>query len=157
MTLIEATITAVIVGMIAVFLSVYYATANKSVRKSRDMSIAGYLATGLMEEISARRWDEETDGSISPSLGPDGGESASDKGDFDDVDDFNAFTELAVQYPDGAPLAGYAGWSRSVTVDFIDESNAPSAAPTERKRAVVVVQKDGVEILRISQLFAQNA
>lgn len=156
-TLLEINLAMVIVGMIAVTLGTFYSTAGTATRKYLDITRAHYLAAGMIEEIHARRWDENTDTNISAALGVESGEIASNKSTLDDFDDFNGYAEAGILYPDGAALSGYDGFSRDVTVGFVDSLNAASALPTTRKKVTVKVSKGGKVVTQIGQVFAQGA
>ncbi len=155
MTLVEVNLSMVIIGMVAVTLASLYTTANRSADKSVNVTRAMYLAMSLMEEIHGRRWDENTNGSISSTLGVDAGENATNKTTFDDVDDFNGYVESSIQYPAGAAMTGYTGFSRDVAVAFLDANNGVSASTTTRKRVTVTVKKSGQTLVTLHDMFSQ--
>jgi hypothetical protein len=74
------------------------------------------LANEMMEEIKARKFDErsakDASSNWSTSLGPDSGESV--KSGFDDVDDFNGYTQ---SFP------GYTGYTATVNVGYVTTAN----------------------------------
>lgn len=153
---IEVNIAMMITGLLAISLATFYTTANKATTKYADTTVSANLASGLMEEIRGRPWDENGDtGGISSTLGIDTAEVAANKSSFDDVDDFNGYVESGIQYPDGSALSGFTGYTREVTVVFVDVNNVTSAIPTDRKKAVVIVKKDGKERIKLNRLFAQ--
>src|SRR3989338_10061548 len=96
-TLIELVLAIVIMGM--ALLSLVALFSNLSVRGAtvEHRRTAKMLAQELMEEIRARRFDEfvtkDLNGNWSTVLGIESSESASDKTTFDDVDDFNGWSE----------------------------------------------------------------
>jgi len=141
--LIEVSITAMVLAFgVAALMSAFVLTlkANKA---SEQMKVATQLSTALLEEIRLHRWDSFTP---TPSaaitqgsavLGPDSGEVATDKRMFNDIDDFNGWRESAVLDPMMQPLAGFPGYSRSVTVSYVTAALVTSASPTDYKQVTV--------------------
>jgi type II secretory pathway pseudopilin PulG len=113
------------------------------------MPKATSLAEGLMEEIKSRKFDELTtksgSGNWSTTLGPDTGEGTT-KANYDDVDDFNAWTQNFA--------SPYTGFSASVSVAYVSSSNlnspltipgtVPSNWTPSYKRVVVTVANAGL-------------
>lgn len=77
--------------------------------KVRTIQTATVLGRSLQEEILSKRYDENTASPWSNPLGPNGGET---RATYDDVDDFDGFTEN--------PISGFTGYSSSVTVSYVD-------------------------------------
>lgn len=79
---------------------------------------ATMFANGLMEEIKSRKFDElgskSASGNWSTAFGPDSGE-AGNKTLFDDVDDFNRWTQVF-----GSPQQAYTA---SVSVSYVAATN----------------------------------
>ncbi|QQR81215.1 MAG: prepilin-type N-terminal cleavage/methylation domain-containing protein [Deltaproteobacteria bacterium] len=76
------------------------------------------LANELMEEIKSRKFDErtaKTNGNWSTIMGTDSGETT--KAQFDDVDDFNGYTQS---------FSGYTGYSATVSVGYVSSANINS-------------------------------
>jgi prepilin-type N-terminal cleavage/methylation domain-containing protein len=102
------------------------------------------LGSELLEEIKSRKFDElsaKVSGSWSTVLGPDAGESSTNKNDFDDVDDFNGWAQNFA--------SPYTGYSATVTMSYVLSSapntplTIPSPVPTgwtpSYKRVVVTI------------------
>lgn len=60
---------------------------------------------------------------------------------YDDVDDFDGHSESPPKETDGTVIEGYAGWTRSVEVERIDESGDEAGSETGLKRITVTVSK----------------
>lgn len=166
-TLIEIVITIVILGAVAGILVPFFNAITHSpdpVIRERAIS----LGQATMDEIMAKRWDENTPMGGGPictgespnlgirptlidacvtsatptaSFGPDGAEPRTD---FDDVDDYNNLNE-ADNFTDqnGTPFA-LTGYSRQITVRYIPsntdpiDQTTPAAAGITDTKLVVV-------------------
>jgi MSHA pilin protein MshD len=161
-TLIEIVLTIVILGAVAGIMVPFF---NAIVRSPdpviRERAIS--LGQAMMDEIMAKRWDENTPmgggplittesarGTAAPAaaLGPDGVLPAIEaRIDFDDVDDYNGLSEpdIAGNFQDqnGAAFA-MPGYIRAVTVSYIAsatspiDQNTPAAAGITDTKLVVV-------------------
>lgn len=127
MTLIEMVMTIVVLGIaIPALLRSFADVSWRSVR-SETLADGMYYAQGLMEEIMSKKFDELSGASRTAPLMYESGESRSGIGaqSFDDVDDYNGFTD--------SPAPGY---SRCVTVDYVTlsgtawEGTCSPASPT---------------------------
>ncbi len=111
------------------------------------LPVATALASELMEEIKSRKFDElstQVSGNWSTALGPDAGETT--KASFDDVDDFNGYTQNFA-----SPFSSY---SATVSVAYVSNTNLntpltlPSPVPSNwtpsYKRIVVTVSNAGL-------------
>jgi len=154
-TLIEIVITVVILGAVAGILVPFFnAITHSADPVIRERAIS--LGQAMMDEIMAKRWDENTPmgggplntaestrGTVAPAatLGPDGTET---RIDYDDVDDYNNTNEVN-NFTDqnGSPFT-LTGYRRQVTVRYIAsntssiDQNTPTAAGTTDTKLVVV-------------------
>lgn len=141
--LVEATLASAIIGFALVALVPTFVLSIKAGKIAEQTKAAAQLSTALLEEIRLRRWDELTPltpraiSAGSAALGADSGESATDKRTFDDADDFNGWSESLPQDPMAQPLDGFSGYSRSVTVNYVDSAMASSSSPTDYKQVHV--------------------
>lgn len=117
--------------------------------KAAILPTANLLGNELMEEIKSRKFDElsakSASGNWSTALGPDAGESGN-KALFDDVDDFNGWTQ--------GFGASYPNYTASVVVSYVSSSNLNSSlaipSPTPNnwtpsyKRIVVTISNPGI-------------
>jgi hypothetical protein len=74
-------------------------------------------------------------------LGPDPGEATTTRTDFDDIDDYNGWTESPPRTKTGTALSGYTGWAVSIVVDYVNPAtpNGPPSEDLNLKRVVVTV------------------
>jgi MSHA pilin protein MshD len=96
------------------------------------------LASQLMTEILASDYIDTGD---TPVFGLETGETGSSRALFDDVDDYHGWSESPVEDKDGAAISGLSGWTRAVTVQWVDPSNVATVAGAESglKRITVTV------------------
>jgi MSHA pilin protein MshD len=148
--LIEASAAYVILvlGIVSIVPIFHYAMiANE---RSQEALKSAELAQELMEEIKLRRWDETggrigfPTGSPSLTLGPDSGETSTNKATFDDVDDFNGWTENGVKDPLNNAIPSLSDYTRSVTVQYVTSSFSVTASTTNYKLVTVCVSKASV-------------
>jgi len=155
-TLIEIIVSIVIMGLaLGVLVPFYNAVSHSPDPVIRERAIA--LGQALMDEIMAKRWDENTpmgggplltgessrgSGSPAASLGPDG----ESRIDYDDVDDYHGLNENGTFSDQNGNSFSLPNYSRQVSVRYIASSanpidqNTPAAAgATDSKLAVVSV------------------
>lgn len=114
-----------------------------------EKSTAMELANQLMAEINLLPFADPVS---STGLGIDAGEVATSRTTFDDIDDFNGWTEPQIRDRTGAPVSGYSGYSRQVTVELETTAAAqvqPALSNSVLKRITVVVCKDGKELAKL--------
>ena len=141
---IEAVGSVVILGLAVVTGLHMHGSYIRGITVDIDTVAARELASGLMAEVLLQSYED-------PALGPGSfGKSAGEttRPDFDDVDDYDDWTESPPQKPDGTPMTDsqYAGFERAVTVVNVDDAtmsavvfNGTSAA----KRITVIVKRNG--------------
>lgn len=140
--LIEASITYIVLSLALVALVPMFILSLRANKASEKVAAATYLSQELLEEVRLHRWDEATPRpavhiAAGSAIGLDAGESAVDKRTFDDIDDFNGWTESPPQDPVMRALPAFQAYSRSVTARYLDSSFNPSGAPTELKQVTV--------------------
>lgn len=152
-TLVEAAVSSVLVGVLLVASLQALAAARMARYKNAELARATLLADGLLNEIRALPYSDPAGSSI---LGYDFAENGVWRGSFDDVDDFNGWTESPPQLPDGTPMDGYDSWSRSVRVYWCNPASpsGTSGAETGLKRIVVVVNHHGVPVATATAIKA---
>jgi len=140
---IEATVALVILGMgIATGMNLYGSYARGSLIET-ERAVAHALCTDLMEEILSKRFESGYYGS--GSFGRADWENV--RADFDDVDDYDGWTEDPPLEASGDPLASgvYTGYKRQVLVWNVDEDDLQtpgSDGDTAAKVVEVTVFKD---------------
>lgn len=139
MTLIEAVISMVIVSvMLVAALRTVGSTARGRLAQS-SLRRGPALARELLSEIVPTSYAEPDD---TPVFGPESGETTGGtRTAFDDVDDYNGWSETTIQTKDGTALADLTGWSRSVVVQYVSLTDLDTAAgeDTGLKRIIVTV------------------
>jgi len=119
-----------------------YGTYAKGALIRSEAGAAHGLATELIAEIAAQDYEEP--GAAVGTFGPESGENT--RASFDDVDDYDGWTEKPPTDRAGTALTDYTAHARSVTVTNVDEatlSNARSDGSTGAKRIVVSVTCNG--------------
>lgn len=144
-TFIELIFAIVLLGVAMPPLLNMFASTTESAANVDALPVATALGKELMEEIKARKFDElagkGSTGNWSTTLVSDTGETATNKSTFDDVDDFNGWTQsFGTTYPN---------YSASVSVDYVTgtDLNSPLSIPSpvpnnwtpSYKRVVVTV------------------
>jgi type II secretory pathway pseudopilin PulG len=142
-SIVEAVIATVIVAIMLV-------AALSTVGASRFVQHQTYqadrgrmLAQQLLAEIVQRRYQDPNE---PLAFGREATESAATRTDFDDVDDYDGWSASPPEGHDGTPLTNAAGWTRTVTVQWIDPLNPGQveAAESNAKRIEVVASYDGI-------------
>jgi MSHA pilin protein MshD len=129
-TLVEAALSCVIIGVALVPAIAMVGAASADARAHSDMIRGMELARQLMSEIVQCHYSD-----------PDGSEAGETRATWDDVSDYNGYTEATLTTKDGTALSGCAGWSRSVTVSLVNPSSPDTVSGTDvgLKRIVVTV------------------
>lgn len=156
-TLIEIVLTIVILGAVAGILVPFFsAIVHSPDPEMRERAIS--LGQAMMDEIMAKRWDENTpmgggplntaestrgttSATLVASLGVDAGENRTT---LDDVDDYNGINEANNFTDQNGAAFVLTGYSRQVAVRYIAsntnpiDQNTPAAAGTTDTKLVVV-------------------
>lgn len=141
--LVEVTIAYVLLIVALVALVPVFIMAIRAGTKTEQLQISTYLSAELMDEVRMRKWDELTVAtspvhiSFPSALGTDTGENAASKTTFDDIDDFNGWTEAGARDPMGTVLPDFKGYTRTVAVSYVDANLAVSVPVTDYKRVTV--------------------
>lgn len=116
LTLIEATISIVLVGVLLTGALQTVGISRKGQKIMSDRARGQQLALDLMNEIMTQAYS--TPGATV--LGLDLGKLNSNRSQFSDVDDYSGWTESPPADRSGNALSGMTGWRRSVTVEWAD-------------------------------------
>ena len=126
---------------------------------TNDDTVAALLAQQLLSEVLSQSYEEPDD---AVSFGPEGEEASRE--DFDDIDDYNAWTETPPTDVKGQDLDNLSGWSREVRVEQVAASDAlvsdvrvgntavgigvrtPNATDSGVKRITVTVKRNGTAV-----------
>ncbi|MFB3892486.1 MAG: hypothetical protein ACE15C_10745 [Phycisphaerae bacterium] len=117
LTLVESAISLVIVAVVVVVFLSFFGSLARGQQLISWRYPATCLASQLMAEVLANPYCEPSGADV---FGPESGESNGTRANFDDVDDYDGWTETPPKLKDGAAIGGYAGWMRGVAVQYID-------------------------------------
>ncbi len=117
LSLVEAVASMALVGLTLVVSLNALGASRLSLWKMGDRARGQLLAEGLMAEILQT---EYLDPDGSPVFGLESGESTGTRTAFDDVDDYDGWSESPPQYRDGTALPETTAWSREVAVVYAD-------------------------------------
>lgn len=139
-----------LVGMVLVTAT---ATSNSSMliqTKAAKRAKAGYLAHALIGEMLELSYMQP--GQTSSPIGLDAGELATSRANYNDVDDYNGWTDSPPQNKDGTIMPDLANWTRRVVVEWVSPTTLTQASPgasaeTGMKRLTVIVQHNASTIL----------
>jgi type II secretory pathway pseudopilin PulG len=142
MTLVEVVISTLVVGLL--FVAALRAVSSSQITQTRtsDRSRGHQLAMDLMAEILTQAY---ADSDAVPLFGLESGESSTTRAAFDDVDDYHNWTACPPQDKGGTDLAEFAGWARTVQVEWARPADLSqtSTAATGVKRITVTVTRAG--------------
>jgi len=142
MTLVEVVVaTAVVAVMLVAALNTLGASARGYVVARRAQQ-GGILAEQLMAEI-VQSWYEDPDGTVL--FGLETGDTGTGRMGYDDVDDYHGLSDYPPLARDGTPVPGAAGWTRQVTVAWVNPLNPSSTVGSDSglKRITVVATSAG--------------
>ena len=132
---------AIVGGMLAAALT---ALGSSRVAQFRTGQLrqAHLLAEALMDEVRSLPYDDPDGGAL---LGTDTGELGLDRLSFDDVDDYDGWSSTPPQLKGGTPLDQFAGYGRSVVVEYVNPGNPNQTIPSDGgiKRITVTVTYAG--------------
>ena len=151
-TIVEAVVaTAIVAGMCVTALTTVAFSVHYQ-GKAADRAVGGFLAQAMIDEIVSQAYQDPN--YPNDPLGPDPGESTSVRAAWNDVDDYNGWSESPLQNKDGSIIPNTTGWQRSVVVAWVQTSNpaATSATETGCKRITVTVTHNGFTVATRSAL-----
>jgi Tfp pilus assembly protein PilV len=147
MSLIEAVAAIVVAGIGAAGFVAFYLSAMKGYAEAEMRTVGAFLARGLMDEVRSKRFDENHVAPFSGSPGTDASENPADKTTFDDVDDFDGWSEAG---PD------FSGYDLSASVEYVTEADLDqvSVSPTGLKRITVTVSVGGETVAVVKSVVS---
>lgn len=136
-TLMEAVISTVIVAVMLVTALNVVGASKITQHKAALVSRGRMSAESLMSEILQQSYQEPGATYV---FGRESGESDTSRTAYDDVDDYQGWTESPPVAKDGTALPNSANWRRTVTVAWVDPLNPKQVSGTETgaKRITVV-------------------
>ena len=150
-TLIEAVFSVLLVSVMMVAAMNAVSAAAVAQAHSSDSTRGNLLAQALMSEILVQPYSDPNVNSTT--IGPDPGDTTSPatRSKFNDVDDYDGWFESPPQYkngtvigstnPDGSITSYFPGWSRRVSVVWVNASDLKTKVNSETgvKRVTVTV------------------
>jgi hypothetical protein len=141
--MLEATGATLIVGLTMIAALRAVRSSVTAQRGAAEVGKASFLASAMMSEIMKLPYQNPT----TPVLfGPEAGESGPTRKNFNDVDDYNGWSESPPQNPDGTNLPDLTGWTRNVAVAWVSATDATLTSPIETgaKRITVTVLNNNI-------------
>jgi len=126
LTLVEVSVSTLLVSLLIIGSLNAVSMSTRLAQSSMQRAAGTALAEGLLEEVLDQAYVDSTN----PGFGPETGETSNDRSLFDDVDDYDAWTESPPVDLAGTVLAP-DDWERSITVNHVD-ANDPNNAQEDR-------------------------
>jgi type II secretory pathway pseudopilin PulG len=147
-SLVEAVICIMIVGLTLVAAMQTVGASAKSRTITQRRATGAMLAQDLMAEIVAQPY-ADPDGLNQ--LGLEAGEVFGDRSTYDDVDDYDGYTESPPRDQSNNVIPGFTGWRRTVKVDPVDPASPDTVRLLESgaKRITVIVHYGDFEAARL--------
>jgi Tfp pilus assembly protein PilV len=145
LTLVEAVMACLVVSILMVSAMRAAGMVARYQFVTSDRARARFLAGQLMTDVLSYSYQDPL---VTPVFGIEIGEVATNKTTFNDVDDFNGWSESPPQDRDGNTMSELNGWRRSVSVAWVSSANLStvSASETGIKRITVTVSKNNVTL-----------
>ena len=142
-SVIEVAMSSLLVGAVLVASMQVTGQALMVQRDRAHMATAAFLAEGMLSEILLLPYMEP--GQTSSPIGRGSGELVNDRSTYDDVDDYHNYTETPPKSLENVVLPGFAGWQRSVVVQWVNPNNLNQTQGSESgvKRVTVQVRRNG--------------
>jgi hypothetical protein len=146
----ETAMSTFLVGMVLVTATTTSGTSVRMQTKACHRAKAGYLAHALIGEMLELSYMQP--GQTSSAIGRESGESATSRIIYNDVDDYNGWTDSPPQNKDGSVMPDLTSWSRQVVVEWVSPTTLTQPSPgssteTGMKRLTVNVLRNGTLIL----------
>jgi type II secretory pathway pseudopilin PulG len=147
-TIIEALLAIVLVGALLVAALQTASTSATAQYKAGERAMGRYLAQGLMSDILQKVYEDPNNVTLVLGVDALSLELPTSKANYNDVDDYNGWTESPPQDQDGTVIPGFTNWSRSVLVEWVNASNISQTSATEScaKRITVTVKHNNITI-----------
>ena len=135
-TIVEAVLATVIVAVMLVAALTTVGVSKATQHKASLVGQGRLLTESLMSEILRQSYEDAKDAGV---LGRESGESDTTRAAFDDVDDYHGWSSSPPTAKDGTALLNGAGWSRTVTVEWVIPTSPQQvkSAETGAKRVTV--------------------
>lgn len=127
---------------------------TRAQRSLRDRQTAIAYADALLAEVAAKRYSRPADvtGLLVTLLNP------YDRSNYLGVDDYALFSETTLRSEDGTQLTTQTGWSRSVSLSFVQPSSPTTTSLTDTglRLITVTVSRNGTTLVTRATLRAKD-
>ena len=139
---VEVLLCSVIISIILVSGLRLFGNLGRSRQVLLDQSSADFLALQMVEEIK-QQFYRDPDGSSVFGREPD--ETAADRNDFDDVDDYHNFSDCPPRQRDGNALTQYNVFTRAVSVRYVAADDFIQTAVSDEgfKEVTITISRSG--------------
>lgn len=142
-SLLEVVISTFLVGMVVVASMRALGATVRSTQLTNDRGRAVLLADAMISEIQRANYNDR----VNSVFGRETDETASDRSQHDDVDDYDGWSATPPEFSTGNAFDGLAGWQRSVVVEHVDSDDLSTVLADSVddgvKRIRVTVQRNG--------------
>ncbi len=154
----ETVVSTMIIGFVIVATLQIVGPMVRTTSVHTDRLLAANLANELTEEI-AMHFFTDPDVDDPDALGTDTGERSANRSDFDDVDDYHDWTSSPPKLSSNQENVLLQRWTRSVTVEHVELSDASTSSNTVTglKRVTVIVSKNGIILAKLESLHSSGA
>ena len=121
LTLLEVVVSLVLVSTIVLVSVSASANLMRSKTQSTQALDGQELAFQILDEVTAVDFQDPDQDRI---FGREASETANNRTDFDDVDDYHGYAASPPSHRDGTTIAGFENWSFSVTVSRAEPASA---------------------------------
>ncbi len=151
MTLVEAMISIVVVAVMLTTAVGMVGSAAKMRKIQAGQMRAPAVATALMTEVLAARY-QDTDKPTN--WGTESGENGSTRENYDDIDDYDGWTSVPPKYKNGQALPGCTGWKENIKVyrASLSDPSATFGSETGLRRICVTITDDRGAVTTLTAL-----
>lgn len=144
LSMIEVVLSFIVVSIMLLGALEAVAASRRTVAIAERSATARFLADELLAQVFAKSYSDPNETAI---LGIELTEVAGGKASMDDLDDFDGWRESPPRDATGGKLAGYDGWSREVSVEWVapDSPNSVKSSETGARRITVIAKFNGAE------------
>jgi len=139
---VEVLLCSVIISIILVSGLRLFGNLGRSRQVLLDQSSADFLALQMIEEIKQQFYKDPDGSSV---FGRELDESAPDRSDFDDVDDYHNFSNCPPEQRNGDALTQYGVFTRAVSVRYVAADDFIQTAVSDEgfKEVTITVSRSG--------------
>lgn len=146
----ETMVSVLIVGTLVVAAMNTVGASTLGQKKIGDRGVGLLLARDLVDEILQQNYEDADASGGSFSL------DADEVGDgsralWNDVDDYDGWSAAPPEQKDGTVMSEFPGWRRTVSIEWVEESNlnSTSVSDTRIKRIFVTVAYKNVDVAKL--------